>query len=83
MRQLAYAGGLEHYERVLELWNKATERPVGLSLAEVLVRVSHVARYAGEPEKSIAYGKRALEELGETGDRVLRVRHSTRRPRPG
>ena len=74
VRQLAYASGLEHYERVLDLWSKATERPVGLSLAEILVRVSHVARNAGEPEKTIAFGKRALEELGETGDRALRVR---------
>ncbi len=74
VRQLAYAEGLEHYERVLDLWGKGSEPPVGLSLAEVLVRASHVAWNAGEPEKTVALGRRALEELGETGDRVLRVR---------
>ena len=74
VRQLAYAEGLQHYERVLDLWGKASEPPVGLSLAEALVRASHIAWNAGEPEKTVALGRRALDELGETGDRVLRVR---------
>jgi ATP/maltotriose-dependent transcriptional regulator MalT len=74
VRQLAYAEGLEHYERVLDLWSKTSHAPVDLSLAEVLVLASHVAWNAGEPEKTVALGRRALVELGETGDRVLRVR---------
>jgi DNA-binding CsgD family transcriptional regulator/tetratricopeptide (TPR) repeat protein len=74
VRQLAFAEGLEHYERVLDLWSTDSESRVGLSLAEVLVRASHVAWNAGEPEKTVSLGRRALEELGETGDRVLRVR---------
>jgi DNA-binding CsgD family transcriptional regulator/tetratricopeptide (TPR) repeat protein len=74
VRQLAYAEGLEHYERALDLWGRTSEPHVGISLAEALVRASHIAWNAGEPEKTIALGQRALEELGDTGDRILRVR---------
>jgi DNA-binding CsgD family transcriptional regulator/tetratricopeptide (TPR) repeat protein len=74
MRQAAYVEALHDYERVVQLWDKAPKARADLRLADLLERTSRSAWLAGEPEKTVTYARRALEELAGTDDTVLLVR---------
>jgi DNA-binding CsgD family transcriptional regulator len=69
----AHAEAVHHYERVLDLWERAPLADVGLSRATILRKVGRSAFFIGLPAKTIAYGERALSDLDEVDDPSLRV----------
>lgn len=66
----AYAQRLQMLEQVLELWSRVpdAERTVGTDHAGVLELATAAARWAGEPQRGLAWAEAALAELGEEGD---------------
>ncbi len=74
MRQAAYAEALHHYERVLEQWDAAPLARAGLRHVDILERASRSTFLVGDPHRSIEYARRALDELENTDDTILRVR---------
>jgi DNA-binding CsgD family transcriptional regulator len=73
VRQAAYVEALHDYERVVELWDKAPIARTNLRLADILERTSRSAMLAGEPQKTVRYARRALDELAATNGKALLV----------
>jgi DNA-binding NarL/FixJ family response regulator/tetratricopeptide (TPR) repeat protein len=73
MHQAAYTEALRHYERVLELWDKAPLAHAELRRVDILERASRSTFLAGEPDLSVTYARKALDELDVTDDTILRV----------
>jgi DNA-binding NarL/FixJ family response regulator len=71
--QVAHEEALSHFERVLELWDRAPVGRATLSHVGVLQRAAHSAYYAGQPRRTIEYGEQAIAELEGTDDRRLLV----------
>ena len=69
-RSVAYADALQHLERALELWDgvpDAGER-AGRSLADILMWAASAAWGDGQPNRSIAFARRALEHIDEVAE---------------
>jgi ATP/maltotriose-dependent transcriptional regulator MalT len=62
----APAESLRHIEQALKLWDAvpAEEHPVGVDEAVLLRHASYQAATAGEPERSVAYAKSAVDRFG-------------------
>jgi DNA-binding CsgD family transcriptional regulator/tetratricopeptide (TPR) repeat protein len=74
MRQAGYVEALHHYERVIELWDRAPLAHADLGRADILERASRAANLAGEPHHTVAYAQHALDELDVTDHATQRVR---------
>jgi DNA-binding CsgD family transcriptional regulator/tetratricopeptide (TPR) repeat protein len=61
----APAEALRHVEQALKLWDAvpAEERPVGITEAGLLRQASYQAATAGEPERSVAFAKSAVDRF--------------------
>jgi DNA-binding CsgD family transcriptional regulator len=61
----APAEALRHVEQALKLWDAvpAAERPPGINEAGLLRQASYQAATAGEPERSVAFAKSAVDEF--------------------
>jgi DNA-binding CsgD family transcriptional regulator/tetratricopeptide (TPR) repeat protein len=79
-RMLAYAETQGHLERALELWDAVQPAPGTLPLdrAELLARAAEAARFAGDPERGIALGRRALAEIDANADPARAARQFER-----
>ena len=65
-----FDSALEHYERVLGLWDAAPDAAelVGITHRELLSRASRVAHLAGDEERAITLVNAALRETDHEGD---------------
>ncbi|HEX5407335.1 MAG TPA: AAA family ATPase [Pseudonocardiaceae bacterium] len=63
----APAEALRHVEQALKLWDAvpADERPVGVDEAGLLRQASYQAATAGEPERSVAFARSAVDRFAE------------------
>jgi DNA-binding CsgD family transcriptional regulator len=63
----APAEALRHVEQALKLWDAvpADERPVGVSEAGLLRQASYQAATAGEPERSVAFARSAVDRFAD------------------
>ena len=60
-RVYAFAEAWTHFERALELWDVAAVHPI--DRVELLSRTAQAARYAGDRERAVTFGRQALAEL--------------------
>jgi DNA-binding CsgD family transcriptional regulator len=67
-RVYAFAEAWTHFERALELWGAASAHPI--DRVDLLSRTAQAARYAGDRERAVTFGRQALAELGETAEPV-------------
>jgi ATP/maltotriose-dependent transcriptional regulator MalT len=63
----APAESLRHVEQALKLWSAvpAEEHPVGVTEARLLRQASYQAATAGEPERSVAFARSAVDRFAE------------------
>jgi DNA-binding NarL/FixJ family response regulator/tetratricopeptide (TPR) repeat protein len=73
-QQSAYAEAQTHYERMLELWDRAAEARRDLTRAGVRERAAWSAFLAGDLATSARHGREAVKELEEAPDPGLEVR---------
>jgi len=61
---------LHQLERALKLWDVVPEdeRPTAVDEAALLRKASHVASYAGEPERSVAFARQAVKLADDSAD---------------
>ena len=71
-RQAAYTEAFRHFQRAVDLWDRATAHS-DVRHAWLLERAASTAFFAGDSRRAIAFGKRAIDEL-DPNDDVLRVR---------
>ena len=67
-RQSAHAAAFRHYERVVELWDRASTPPNRDAYIRVLSAAARSAYFAGMPRGSMAMSQRALAEIGDGSD---------------
>jgi ATP/maltotriose-dependent transcriptional regulator MalT len=69
----APAESLRHIEQALKLWDAvpADERPVGVTEADLLRQASYQAATSGEPERSVAYAKSAVDRFASVEEPEL------------
>lgn len=69
-RVFAYREAMRHFERAIEIWPRVPDAAsrAGMDLAEVLRLASSAANYAGESARSIALGRRAVQEVDEAAE---------------
>jgi len=77
-RSYAFAEAQHHFERALELWERAPAAPTGLDRVELLGRAAEAAANAGGTERAISLVRGALAEVDPAGD-PLRARLLARR----
>jgi len=77
-RSYAFAEAQHHFERALELWERAPAAPTGLDRVELLGRAAEAAANAGGTERAISLVRGALAEVDPAGD-PLRAGLLTRR----
>jgi DNA-binding CsgD family transcriptional regulator len=71
-RVYAFAEAWAHFERALALWDAASEHPT--DRVDLLSRTAQAARYAGDRERAVTFGRQALAELDETAEPVRAAR---------
>jgi DNA-binding CsgD family transcriptional regulator/tetratricopeptide (TPR) repeat protein len=71
-RLYAFAEARTHFERALELWDVAGVRV--MDHVELLSRAAQAARYAGDRERAVVLGQRALAEVDEKAEPVHAAR---------
>ncbi|HEV2778583.1 MAG TPA: AAA family ATPase [Actinophytocola sp.] len=76
-RQGAPAEALEHLERALNIWHVVAEadRPSTVDEAALLRRASWYAGASGEPERSVAYARSAVEHADESDPETAAEAH--------
>jgi DNA-binding CsgD family transcriptional regulator len=62
-RLYAFAEARVHFSRALDVWDVAGRRPPDVDHVELLSRAAQAARFTGDREQAVAYGRRALDEL--------------------
>ncbi|HKN99780.1 MAG TPA: response regulator transcription factor, partial [Pseudonocardiaceae bacterium] len=69
----APAESLRHTEQALKLWDAVPpeERPVGVDEAALLRQASYQAATSGEPERSVAYAKSAVDRFAKVEEPEL------------
>jgi len=77
-RSYAFAEAQHHFERALELWERAPAAPTGLDRVELLGRAAEAAANAGGTERAISLIRGAMAEVDPAGD-PLRAGLLTRR----
>jgi DNA-binding CsgD family transcriptional regulator len=65
-RLYAFAEAWTHFERALELWDAAATHPI--DRVDLLARTAQAARYAGDRERAVTFGRQAVAELDETAE---------------
>ena len=73
-QQSAYAEALTHYERMLELWDRAADARRDLTRAGVRERAAWSAFLAGDLATAARHGREAVKELQAAPDRALEIR---------
>jgi DNA-binding NarL/FixJ family response regulator/tetratricopeptide (TPR) repeat protein len=73
-RQAAYAEALGHYDRLLELWDRATVARGEMTRAGIHERAAKSAFLAGDLPASAIHGRQAVIELENTPDSSLQIR---------
>jgi DNA-binding CsgD family transcriptional regulator/tetratricopeptide (TPR) repeat protein len=71
-RVYAFAEAWTHFERAVELWDAASAHPI--DRVDLLSRTAQAARYAGDRERAVTFGRQALAELDETAEPVRAAR---------
>lgn len=66
----ALAEARVHYQRALEIWDRAAAPDPPLGRLEVIRRAADAANLSGDPERAIALGRRALDLVDEDADPV-------------
>jgi DNA-binding CsgD family transcriptional regulator/tetratricopeptide (TPR) repeat protein len=66
----ALAEALSHYDRALEIWDRAPGADTPLDLLDVIRRAAEAESLCGDPERSVALARRALGLVDERVDPV-------------
>ncbi len=62
-----------HFERAIELWDRAADRPT-IDHVELLSRTAQAARFSGDRERATSLGRQALAELDVEAEPVRAAR---------
>jgi DNA-binding NarL/FixJ family response regulator/tetratricopeptide (TPR) repeat protein len=73
-QQSAYPEALTHYERMLDLWDRAAGALEGITPAGLRERLAWTAFLAGDLAASARHGRLALAELAKAPDVSLQIR---------
>lgn len=73
-RQSAYAEALGHYERMLELWDRAAHARGELTVAGLRERAARSAFLAGNLAAAAVHGRQAVVELERSPDPSVQIR---------
>ena len=70
----ALAEALTHYDRALEIWDRAPAADSPLDLLDLIRRAAEAENLCGDPERSVALARRALQLVDERVDPVASAR---------
>ena len=70
----ALAEALTHYDRALEIWDRAPAADSPLELLDLIRRAAEAENLCGDPKRSVALARRALQLVDERLDPVASAR---------